>query len=448
MGQEMDKYAGQLYLVAGLGKTGLSCVRFLRARGARVRVTDTRLEPPMLAELRAKFPEVEFVSGLQEAALEGTVAVLSSPGLDARLPFFTAAGMRGIPVLGDIELFAREARAPVIAITGANGKSTVTTLVGEMARRSGRRVAIGGNLGTPALDLIRDDVELYVLELSSFQLELTESLNAAAAVVLNVTPDHIDRHGTLERYAGLKARIYAGTGVCVLNLDDPVVAAMRLPDRTTLGFTLAAPQGDHEYGLAEAAGETWLARGGERLLKLSELRIKGLHNAANALAALALGDTLQLPRAAMLAALREFPGLPHRCQWVAEKRGVNWYNDSKGTNVGATLAALMGMPGPIVLLAGGQSKGGDFRPLRPVLAEKGRAVVLFGQDALQIEQAVSGAVPVHRARDMNQAVNQAASVAVSGDTVLLSPGCASFDMFSGYEQRGEKFMAAVRGLPA
>jgi UDP-N-acetylmuramoylalanine--D-glutamate ligase len=444
----MDKYADKLYVVAGLGKTGLSCVRFLRGRGARVRVTDTRAEPPMLGELRANHPEAEFVSGLPEAALDGALAVVSSPGLDPRLPFFTAAVMRGIPVLGDIELFAREARAPTVAITGANGKSTVTTLVGEMARQAGRRVAVGGNLGTPALDLLADDVELYVLELSSFQLELTESLNAAAAVVLNITPDHIDRHGTLEQYAALKARIYAGTGLCVLNLDDPVVAAMRPAERKTLGFTLRTPDGDCAYGLREIEGRRWLARGSEALLPLDELRIKGLHNAANALTALALGSAIGLPLAAMQRALREFPGLPHRCQWVAEKRGVNWYNDSKGTNVGATLAALLGMPGPIVLLAGGQAKGGDFSPLRPVLADKGRAIVLFGQDAPLIEHAVHGAVPVHRARDMDQAVDQAAAVAHAGDTVLLSPGCASFDMFSGYEQRGEKFVTAVQRLPA
>jgi UDP-N-acetylmuramoylalanine--D-glutamate ligase len=443
----MRDYADTLYVVAGLGKTGLSAVRFLRRQGARVRVTDTRTEPPMLAELRRAHPEVEFVSGLPESALEGAAAVVSSPGLDLRLPFFTAAGMRGLPVFGDIELFARAVRAPVVAITGSNGKSTVTTLVGEMARKAGRRVAVGGNLGTPALDLLDGSVELYVLELSSFQLELTESLDAAAAVVLNVSPDHIDRHGTLEHYAALKARIYRGHGRCVINRDDPQVAAMAPADRALTGFSLQAPSGD-DYGLVQADHETWLARGGERMLPLSALRIKGLHNAANALAALALGEALQLPHAAMFEALRAFPGLPHRCQWVAERRGVNWYNDSKGTNVGATLAALTGMPGPIVLLAGGLAKGGDFAPLKPVLADKGRALVLFGQDAMLIERAVSGALPVHHAPDLERAVHRAADVAQPGDTVLLSPACASFDMFSGYEQRGERFMAAVRELPA
>lgn len=442
----MNPYADKLYIVAGLGSTGLSCVRFLRAQGARVRATDTRAAPPGLNELRSQHAEVEFVSGLPEALLEGAVAVVTSPGLDLRLPFFAAAGMRGLPVFGDIELFAREVSAPVVAITGSNGKSTVTSLLGEMARRAGRRVAVGGNLGTPALDLLGADIDLYVLELSSFQLELTESLNAAAAVVLNISPDHIDRHGTLEHYAALKARVYRGNGAAVVNRDDAWVAAMTIAGRQPRYFSLAAPANGTDYGLSD--NQTWLAHGVEKLLPLSALRIKGLHNAANALAALALGEQIGLPRAAMIAALREFTGLPHRCQWVAEKQGVNWYNDSKGTNVGATLAALLGMPGPIVLLAGGLAKGGDFAPLKPVLADKGRAVVLFGQDAPRIESAVSGAVPVRHASDMDNAVDQAAEVAQRGDTVLLSPGCASFDMFSGYEQRGEKFVEAVQRLPA
>jgi UDP-N-acetylmuramoylalanine--D-glutamate ligase len=442
----MSSYRNKQYVVAGLGKTGLSCVRFLRDKGAGVIATDTRAEPPMLAEMKTHFPEVEFVPGLAEAVLEHATAVVTSPGLDLRLPFFTAARMRDVPVIGDVELFAREAKAPVVAITGSNGKSTVTTLLGQMAQQAGRRVAVGGNLGTPVLDLLDDAVELYVLELSSFQLELTESLDAAAATILNITPDHIDRHGTFEHYASLKARVFRGKGHCVANWDEAVVEALVPAGRERLGFTIHAPQTEREFGLIETAQGTWLAQGQEKLLDVAELRIKGLHNAANALAALALGTAIGLPLPAMCAALREFPGLPHRCQWVAEKRGVNWYNDSKGTNVGATLAALLGMPGPIVLLAGGLAKGGNFAPLKPVLADKGRALVLFGQDAALIEEAVRGCVPVHHAADMTEAVGQAATAAQPGDTVLLSPGCASFDMFSGYEQRGEKFIEAVRGL--
>lgn len=442
----MDKYTDKLYIVAGLGITGLSCVRFLRAQGARVRVTDTRSEPPALKALQTQYAGVEFVSGLPEKLLDGAAAVVASPGLDLRLPFFTAARTRGLPVFGDIELFAREARAPIAAITGSNGKSTVTSLLGDMARRAGRRVAVGGNLGPPALDLLAADVDLYVLELSSFQLELTESLGAAAAVVLNISPDHIDRHGSVEHYAALKARVYRGEGAAIVNRDDAWVAAMPIGSRKPKYFSLGTPTQDNDYGLLD--NQSWFARGSEKLLPLSALRIKGLHNAANGLAALALGEQVGLPREAMLASLREFTGLPHRCQWVAEKQGVNWYNDSKGTNVGATLAALLGMPGPIVLLAGGLAKGGDFAPLKPVLADKGRALVLFGQDAPQIERAVTGVVPVRHASDMDTAVGQAAEVAQRGDTVLLSPGCASFDMFTGYEQRGEKFVEAVQRLPA
>lgn len=444
----MDNMADKLFVVAGLGKTGMSCVRYLCAQGARVRVTDTRAEPPMLGALRQEFPHVEYHCGLVEAALDGAEAVVTSPGLDLRLPFFTAAKRLGLPLFGDIELFARAVTAPVVAITGSNGKSTVTTLLAEMARQCGRRVAVGGNLGTPALELIAEDIDLYVLELSSFQLELTSSLNPAAATVLNVSADHIDRHGTLEHYASLKARILGGTGACVINRDDPVVAEMAPADRTVLGFGLGAPGSDQDFGLLDSEGAQWLARGAERLLPVTDLRIKGLHNASNALAALALGMAMQLPMSCMIESLRNYGGLPHRCQWVAEKRGVNWYNDSKGTNVGATLAALLGMPGPIVLLAGGIAKGADFSPLRPVLADKGRALVLFGRDAGLIDQAVAGALPVHHAESLDRAVGRAAEVAEPGDTVLLSPACASFDMFANYEQRGERFIAAVQGLPS
>jgi UDP-N-acetylmuramoylalanine--D-glutamate ligase len=286
---------------------------------------------------------------------------------------------------------------------------------------------------------------LYVLELSSFLLELTAVLSAKAAVVLNISPDHIDRHGTIEHYAAIKARIYRGCEVALINRDDPVVAAMA-PGRNVQTFSLSEPQLSSQYGLRRVNGEAWLARGVENLLPLAQLKLKGLHNAANALAALSLGQIAGLPLDAMLAALREFPGLPHRCQWVAERRGVNWYNDSKGTNVGATLAALTGMPGPIVLLAGGLAKGGDFRPLKPVLADKGRALVLFGHDAPLIEEAVTGAVPVLHAGNLDDAVIKADGAAKPGDTVLLSPGCASFDMFTGYEQRGQRFVEAVRRL--
>ncbi len=437
-------------VIVGLGKTGLSCARFLAARDVPLAVTDSRAQPPGLASLQQELPQVAvFMEGFNAGILARAEQIVLSPGVSLKEPVIAEAARRGIPVLGDIELFARYAHAPVIAITGSNGKSTVTTLVGLMAQRAGLTVRVGGNLGTPALDLVQDnEPDLYVLELSSFQLETTSSLNAAAAVVLNITPDHMDRYATFDEYARAKQRAYNGDGVMVINADDPTVSAMICPGRRVTRFGLAAPAPDG-FGLCNECGDTWLARGGQLLLAARELRIKGRHNIANALAALALGDALKLPRAAMLDALREFPGLPHRSQWVAGQDGIDWYNDSKGTNVGATLAALQGLAsaddkqGKIVLVAGGDGKGADFSPLRQAVADYARAVVLIGRDAPIIETALAGAVPVVKARDMQDAVRAARELAQPGDQVLLSPACASFDMYSGYEERGHVFVAAV-----
>jgi len=454
-------------VIVGLGKTGLSCARFLAARDVPLAVTDSRAQPPGLASLQQELPQVAvFIEGFNAEILARAEQIVLSPGVSLKEPIIAQAIAQGIPVLGDIELFARHARAaqgstsaagdrmsgaaaPVIAITGSNGKSTVTTLVGLMAQRAGLAVRVGGNLGTPALDLVQDkEPDLYVLELSSFQLETTSSLNAAAAVVLNITPDHMDRYATLAEYARAKQRVYTGNGVMVINTDDPTVSAMARSDRrvTCFGLTTPAPDG---FGLRSEGGETWLARGGQSLLAVRELRIKGNHNIANALAALALGDALKLPLAAMLDALREFPGLPHRSQWVAGQDGVDWYNDSKGTNVGATLAALQGLAstaenqGKIVLIAGGDGKGADFSALRESVGAYARAVVLIGRDASIIETALAGVAPVAKARDMRDAVRAAGELAQPGDQVLLSPACASFDMYSGYEERGLVFATAV-----
>lgn len=444
-----DTKAAGRTLIVGLGKTGLSCARFLAARGIAFAVTDSRAEPPGLATLRAELPDVPlYLGGFAEAAFACAEQLVVSPGVSLREPPIAAALGRGAEAVGDIELFARHAKAPVVAITGANGKSTVTTLVGLMAQAAGRDVRVGGNLGTPVLELIQArEPELYVLELSSFQLETTHSLNAAAAVVLNVTPDHMDRYASLEEYAAAKQRVYRGDGVMVLNADDSVVRTMIEPSRRQVLFTLGEP-GPHDFGLRQAAEGVWLARGSERLMPVSELRVAGLHNAANALAALALGDAVGLPMGAMLHALREFPGLPHRTQWVAERDGVRWYNDSKGTNVGATLAALQGMSGKVVLIAGGDGKGADFTPLRQAAAEKARGVVLIGRDTPIIEAALDGVVPVVRAVDMDDAVAKARVLAKPGDSVLLSPACASFDMFNGYDHRGRVFVDAVQRLLA
>ncbi|MBU6421947.1 MAG: UDP-N-acetylmuramoyl-L-alanine--D-glutamate ligase [Gammaproteobacteria bacterium] len=434
-------------LVVGLGRTGLSCVRFLAAHGAEVAVTDSRARPPALAQLRELVPQAAvFVGGFSEQALAGAEQVLVSPGVAANAPFLNAARARGLPVFGDVELFARTVQAPVVGITGSNGKSTVTSLLGLMAERAGIDARVGGNLGTPALDLVRDqEPQLYVLELSSFQLEVTESLHCVAAAVLNISPDHLDRHATLEDYAAAKARIYRHCGTAVFNREDAQVRRMVGAGQKQVSFGLDAPRGAN-YGLIEHAGERWLACGGERLLKVSELRIRGAHNVANALAALALGAAAGLPRPAMLAALHEFAGLPHRMQYVGSYRGVEYYDDSKGTNVGATLAAVAGVSQPLVLIAGGDGKHQDFTPLAPALAGKARSVVLLGKDAAVIETALAGRVPTLRVKDMDAAVAQAAQRAQPGDWVLLSPACSSLDMFDNFEHRGRVFAAAVGRL--
>lgn len=440
-------------LIVGLGKTGLSCARFLTGQGVPLAVTDSRAQPPGLIELQRNLPDIAvFVGGFDPMVFAAAQQLIVSPGVSLREPLIADAILRDTPVLGDIELFARYAKAPVVAITGSNGKSTVTTLVAEMAKNAGRSVRAGGNLGTPALDLLAaTEPDLYVLELSSFQLETTASLNAAAAVVLNISIDHMDRYQNIDEYIAAKERVYRGTGIMVLNADDAAVMAMAQRDRTTVSFGLSEPGNEsiaNHFGVIDSAGQAWLAHGTQLLMAVTDVRIKGLHNIANALAALALGNAVGLPMDAMLGTLRDFPGLPHRSQWVAELDGVAWYNDSKGTNVGATLAALQGMPGKVVLIAGGVGKDADFTPLRQAALEKARAVVLIGRDAPLIEAALNGVVAVAHATTMQDAVIQARYLAQSGDVVLLSPACASFDMFSGYEERGQVFTDAVLGLAA
>jgi UDP-N-acetylmuramoylalanine--D-glutamate ligase len=436
-------------MIIGLGKTGLSCARFLVNRGLSVTVVDSRKTPPALAELQEQIPGVSIRLGSFEAALmQKAERLVVSPGVAISEPAIQAAQAMGIPVLGDIELFACYAEAPVVAITGSNGKSTVTLLVEAMARQAGKQVLAGGNLGLPALEMLEKPVpDLYILELSSFQLETTYTLNAIAACILNISPDHMDRYPNFEAYIQSKARVYNGTGSMIINADDLQVTNLAQSERHCLRFTLKMPATD-EYGLREWSGETWLARGEELLLPARKLRLVGRHNLANALAALALGEAAGLPRAAMLSALREFRGLPHRCEWLAEVNGVRWYNDSKGTNVGATLAAIEGLPcqGKLVLIAGGVGKGADFSPLHKPLAQRARAVILMGQDAPRLEVALAGSVPLHRVNDMAEAVSEANALAQPSDCVLLSPACASFDMYSGFEARGQAFIQAVKEI--
>lgn len=440
----------QFRIVVGLGKSGMSLVRFLARQGVRFAVADTRENPPELATLRAQYPEVEVRCGeLDVDFLCRASELYVSPGLAIATPALQEAAKRGVKLSGDIELFARYAKAPIVAISGSNAKSTVTTLVGEMAQAAGRRVAVGGNLGTPALDLLADDIELYVMELSSFQLETTDRLNAEVATVLNVSEDHMDRYADMQAYHLAKHRIFRGARQVVVNRGDvlsrPLVAD-QLPCWT---FGLNKPD-FRGFGLIEEEGEKYLAFQFEKLLPVRELKVRGAHNQANALAALALGHAVGLPMEPMLETLKTFTGLAHRCQWVREREGVAYYDDSKATNVGAALAAIEGLgadiDGKLVLIAGGDGKGADFSGMREPVAGFCRAVVLLGRDAELIAQALGDAVPLVRVRTLDEAVSRAAELAVRGDAVLLSPACASLDMFKNFEERGRLFAQAVEGL--
>jgi UDP-N-acetylmuramoylalanine--D-glutamate ligase len=466
--------AGKNALILGLGETGLSMARFLAQRGARVRVADTRADPPMLAALARHLPQAELALGtFRDASFAGVDLIAISPGVPLATPQVRSAAARGVPVVGDIELFAqalREAQdaakppAPgtppqVLAITGTNGKSTVTALTGAMCRRSGLATEVAGNIGPAALDALmhcedaRHRPEAWVLELSSFQLETTRTLNPAAATVLNLSEDHLDRYDGMDAYARAKARIFRGEGIQVLNRDDARSMSMALAGREQLSFGLDAPGRAEDFGLLRVDGELWLAQGATPLLALRELPIAGLHNAANALAALALTRALGVSYTPLLAALREFKGLPHRLEKVTEIDGVAYYNDSKGTNVGATVAALTGFAelvargARVVLIAGGEGKGQNFAPLADAVSRHARCAILIGRDADLIAGAIGASgVPMLRAGSMEQAVAQARAQAQAGDAVLLSPACASFDMFRNYPHRGDVYAACVRGL--
>ncbi len=439
-------------LVVGLGVTGLSVARFLMRQGARVAIADSRAEPPQLDRLQQEFADVAvFLGPFEDAVFEQADQLVVSPGVPLSTPQIQAAMERGVPVLGDIELFAQVAQAPVVAITGSNGKSTVTTLVGEMARAAGCEVAVGGNLGTPALDLLADDVELYVLELSSFQLETTHSLHTAVSAVLNVSADHMDRYPDLQTYADAKARILCNAGLGIFNADDPMVMAMQ-GSQDAWFFTLGESHSEKHFGVCAFDGEDYLCRGGEPLLAARELLIPGSHNRANALAALAIGTALGFRLERMRQVLARFPGLPHRCEFVGEIDGVRWYNDSKATNVGAAMAALQGLHVPqggrAVIILGGDCKEGAFGDMRAALAECARAVVLIGRDREQIRPVIPEDCAVRDAADLEQAVALAAAMAAPGDHVLLAPACASFDQFRNFIQRGDRFRGLVRRMMA
>ncbi len=453
-------------VVVGLGDTGVSVAHYLKHMGFEFAICDSRDKPPVSEAFYQQMVDIPvFTGGFDEGAFKVASHLIVSPGVSLNEKVIIKAVANGVTVLSDIDLFACSVDAPIIAITGSNGKSTVTTMLGEMAQEAGKRVAVGGNIGIPALDLLRCDsgdentVELYVLELSSFQLERTSVLNAVAATVLNVSADHLDRHSDITAYAKEKERIFDGDGCMVINADDALVSAMKREGRKVLTFSI---QQKADFYIAQktdaddcrdAGGRTtqgavveYLMQHEQALMPLADLPLEGRHNAANALAALALGVAVGLDTQAMCNALRKFKGLDHRMQRIAEIAGVTWVNDSKATNIGACIAALQGYQNKVILIAGGDAKGADMNELTFVIKEKAKGVVLIGKDAKLIETALNGCVPTYAARTMAQAVNIAASLAVAGDSVLLSPACASLDQYKNYKDRGEKFKQAVLEL--
>ena len=477
----MKQWSDKFVLVLGLGETGLSLVRWLSAQGARLRVADSRAVPPGMDEVgRYVAADQLFCGPFSDALFEGIDLITISPGVPLADPFVQRALARGIPAVGDIELFAQQLRtkekgeggrekgkcgaevlpftltsspftAKVLAITGANGKTTVTSMVEHLCKAAGKDAVAAGNISPAVLDVVLargiHQPEVWVLELSSFQLESTSSLNADAATVLNISEDHLDRYADMDEYSAAKARIFTGCSVQVLNRDDARSLNMARAGSKVISFGLNLPDSENDFGIESAQDGIWLVQGQQRLLEASELQVAGLHNVANALAALALCRAIDLPMPVLLDALRSFKGLPHRVEQVADINGVIYYDDSKGTNVGATIAALQGLGRPTVLIAGGEGKGQDFAPLNPVVAQHARAVVLIGRDASLIEAALNGCgVQMLRAKDMPDAVQQSAQLAQSGDAVLLSPACASFDMFRNYAHRAEVFVEAVKEL--
>lgn len=439
-------------LVVGLGKTGLSVVRYLRGLGEAVIVVDSRDIPPGLSALKAEYSDVECFTGKFDTALfTNARRIVVSPGVALSEPALVEARKNNIEIIGDIDLFAHEVMAPVVAITGSNGKSTVTTLLALMASKSGLNAIASGNIGTPVLDSLDDNVDLYVLELSSFQLETLQCLPMKAAVVLNISADHMDRYADISAYAMSKLVIYENAEVLVLNKDDALASSYGsahtgISAGRQVRFTLNRPE-ENEFGVCQDENQqSSLCFGDRPLIAVDEVKIKGSHNLQNALASLALGYAIGLPMHDMLDTLREFTGLPHRTQFVAEINGVNWINDSKATNVGAAVAALTGLPGKHVLIAGGEGKGADFQELADAVKQHCRAVVLFGRDAAMIKAVIGDSVPVESVTDMQAAVLAAQTLALPGDTVLLAPACASFDMFDNFEHRGNVFMQAVKKL--
>tara|TARA_R110002072_G_scaffold90500_3_gene202382 strand:+ start:9542 stop:10885 length:1344 start_codon:yes stop_codon:yes gene_type:complete len=437
-------------VVVGLGKTGLSCVRYLHAQGKQIIVMDTRNTPPGLDELIAGYPNVQCILGrLDKNILCASDEIILSPGLALSTSEIQAAVNNQVLVRGDIDLFAEAAKAPIIAITGSNGKSTVTTLLGDMAKKTGLNVGLGGNLGIPALDLLDGAKDLYVLELSSFQLETTHTLNAKSVVLLNLSEDHMDRYPNKMAYLQAKQRIFRGAKNIIVNDDEPLSSPLVNSSMKLTHFGLQSNDLD-KFSVLTKDGERYLAKGFDALISVNELAIRGEHNISNALAALALGSSVGLAMPKMLDALKEFKGLSHRCQFVRSVAGVEYVNDSKGTNPGSVVTALNSLgkeiSGKVVLIAGGDSKEADLGSLGEPVKRFVKALVLIGVDAEKFKLLLGSITSVYKEDTMAMAVGKAHSIAESGDLVLLSPACASFDMFNSYEQRGDVFMEEVMSL--
>jgi len=446
LNQQLSLNKSSKVLIVGLGKTGFSVAKFLQQYGIQFAVIDSRNKPPMNDALIQAYPDTAiFTGGFDKSAFDVATHLVVSPGVSLQENSIQKAIQARTKIVSDIDLFACATDQPIIAVTGSNGKSTVTTMLESMGNRSAIRTVAGGNLGIPALDLLDESVELYVIELSSFQLERTSALNAKAATVLNISPDHLDRHHTLAGYIEAKQKVFSGNGRMILNEDDEIVKDMVVANREFISFSLQTNTGFH---LEERLGEIYLMDGTSPLMKQKELPLEGMHNVANALAALALGKTVGLDMQSMCRALRDFKGLEHRMQRVAKVKGVTWVNDSKATNIGACVAALQGCQEKIVLIAGGDAKGAEMTELIPVIKEKTKCVVLIGKDANKIELAINGCVPSYQAKTIKEAVQIAAELANAGESVLLSPACASMDQFKNYQERGDKFMAAVLELAA
>lgn len=440
----------QIPLIIGLGMTGFSCAHYLTRKNIPFRVADTREQPPELEKFKISYPNALIHLGsYPDTWLDFTSVIIVSPGLAREDIFYKNATDKNIPIFGDIEIFAHEAKQPICGITGSNGKSTVTSLVYEMAKAAGLTAGCGGNIGTPALDLLEiADPDLFILELSSFQLEITDRLNLQAAVYLNLNHNHLDRYPNMKAYGEAKQRIYQNAQFMIWNRDDKATDPdIQSEAENRISFGLSRPD-EGEFGLIESPEGTFLAFGQKKLLRVNEMHLKGRHNWLNALAALAAGFAMGLPISAMISALQTFPGLEHRCQFLGNFEGVDWFNDSKSTNVSATLAAIEGL-GPnirekLIIIMGGQDKNDDFTRLIPALKSYVRSVILFGRDAAAIGEVLNSHINIEYAQDLANAIELANHHACEGDAVLLSPACASYDMFKNFEHRGKVFQQLIK----